>query len=201
MQEDRQRVTTADTTTPRRWLLLIYRVPQDPPGRRTYVWRQLKQLGAVYLQQAVVIVPERPDLRAGLEHLARRISDFGGEVSLLETTTPTPAWEEGLIGRFNTARAAEYAELVENVERFEDEIRRERRKERFQFAQLEDIEAEWEKLRRWHERVLSRDFFEAPTRTETAAALQRGREALDTYAAEVYAREGVEADVDSASGC
>ena len=46
-----------------RWLLLIYRVPADPPGRRTYVWRQLRQLGAVYLQQAAAAVRdllERP---------------------------------------------------------------------------------------------------------------------------------------------
>lgn len=24
---------------PARWLLLIYRMPQEPAGRRTYVWR------------------------------------------------------------------------------------------------------------------------------------------------------------------
>lgn len=200
MQEDSLRVTTADTITPRRWLLLIYRVPQDPPGRRTYVWRQLKQLGAVYLQQAVTVLPNQPELRSGLERLAQRISEFGGEVSLLETTTPTRAWEEGLINRFNAARDAEYTELIENIERFEDEIRRERHKGRFHFAQLEDIEAEWEKLQRWHQRVLGRDFFEAPSRTGAADALQRGKGALEAYAAELYAREGVETDADAGLG-
>src|SRR6266536_1500776 len=53
-----------------RWLLLIYRVPQDPPGPRTYAWRQLKQLGAIYLQQAAAILPDRPDRRTALEALA-----------------------------------------------------------------------------------------------------------------------------------
>ena len=180
--------------TPRRWLLFIYRVPQDPPGRRTYVWRQLKQLGAVYLQQAAAILPERPELRAGLEQLASRVGEFGGEVSLLETTTPTAAWEQGALARFNEARDAEYAELIENVERFEDEIARERRKDRFRFAQLEDIEAEWEKLQRWYERVQGRDFFEAPGRAKAAAALERGQAALEAYTADVYAREGAETD-------
>lgn len=189
-------MTTVHRSDPNRWLLLIYRVPQDPPGRRTYVWRQLKQLGAIYLQQAVAVVPDRAELRTGLEHLAQRISDFGGEVSLLETTTPSLPWEEGLIGRFNAARDAEYAELTENLERLKDEIRRERRKGRFHFAQLEDIEAEWEKLQRWHRRILGRDFFEAPARTGAVAALQRGKEALEAYAAEIYAREGVEANAD-----
>lgn len=189
-------MTTAHSSAPSRWLVLIYRVPQSPPGRRTYVWRQLKQLGAMYLQQAVAVVPDRAELRTGLEHLAQRISDFGGEVSLLETTTPSLPWEEGLIGRFNATRDAEYAELTENLERFEDEIRRERRKGRFRFAQLEDVEAEWEKLQRWHQRILGRDFFEAPAGSDAATAVQRGKEALEAYAAEVYAREGVEGDAD-----
>lgn len=164
------------------------------------MWRQLKQLGAVYLQQAAAIVPERPEVRTRLERLAQRIDEFGGEVSLLDTTSPTSEWEQGLLARLNEARDTEYAELTENVERFEDEIRRERRKGRFHFAQLEDIEAEWEKLQRWYERVQSRDFFEALARAGVAAVHQRGQEALETYTAEVYVREGVESEGDGASG-
>jgi len=67
---------------PTRWLLLIYRVAQDPPGRRTYVWRQLKGLGAVYLQQAAAILPDRPELRAALTALTARIREQEGEASL-----------------------------------------------------------------------------------------------------------------------
>jgi hypothetical protein len=111
-----------------RWLLLIYRVSQDPPGRRTYVWRQLKLLGAVYLQQAAAVLPDRPEVRTALEALAERIRAQEGEVSLLETTSPSLEWQRELIQRFNTARDEEYAEIAENVERFEDEIRRETRK-------------------------------------------------------------------------
>jgi hypothetical protein len=182
--------------TYRRWLLVIYRVPQDPPGRRTYVWRHLKQLGAVYLQQAAAILPDRPDLREALEALAARIREFDGEVSLLETTSPSPEWEQDLARRFNEARDAEYAEVVENVERFEDEIRRERCKGKFTFAELEDIEADWEKLQRWHERVRARDFFGAPEGAAAAEALERGRIALEHFTAQVYAREGLQVEGD-----
>src|SRR5215211_3443561 len=138
-----------DEPYPRHWLLLIYRVPQDPPGRRTYVWRAIRQFGAVYLQQAAAILPDRDDLRSALEALSQRIREYGGEVSLLATVSPDDRWEAELLDRFNTARDSEYAEIVENVERFEDEIRRERSKGRFTFAQLEDIEADWEKVQRW----------------------------------------------------
>jgi hypothetical protein len=177
-----------------RWLLLIYRVPQDPPGRRTYVWRQLKNLGAVYLQQAAAVLPDRREIRVALEELAERIRSFQGEVSLLETSSPHPHWEENLVQRFNQARDVEYAEVVHNVERFEDEVRRESRKGQFNFAQLEDIEAEWEKLQRWHERISARNFFNAPGQSVAAGALERGRAALDGFTAQVYAHEGVHED-------
>ena len=184
----------SDESFPRHWLLVIYRVPQEPPGRRTYVWRQLRQRGAVYLQQAAAVLPERPELRAALEALGQRVLEYGGEVSLLSTVSPDEVLEAELVARFNQARDAEYTEVIENVERFEDEIKRERRKGRFTFAQLEDIEGEWEKLQRWHERIRSRDFFDAPGRRGTVEALNRGQAELETFTAEVSAREGAEND-------
>jgi hypothetical protein len=180
--------------TRERWLLLIYRVPQDPPGRRTYVWRQLKQLGAVYLQQAAAVLPDRPEPRSALEALADRIRSQDGDVSLLETTSPSAEWERDLMERFNQARDAEYAEVVENVERFEDEIKRETRKGKFTFAELEDVESDWEKIGRWHERVRTRDCFGAAGCAEADAALGRGKAALDEFATAVYAHEGVQED-------
>jgi hypothetical protein len=181
---------TQDRTL-QRWLLLIYRVPQDPPGRRTYVWRQLKNLGAIYLQQAAAILPNRAEVRAALGELTERIQAFQGEVSLLETVSPDLSWEEALVQRFNQARDTEYSEVEDNVERLEDEVRRESRKGKFTFAQLEDIEADWEKLQRWHERISARNFFGAPGQAGAAAALERGRAALESFSDQVYAYEGV----------
>jgi hypothetical protein len=187
-------MNVSEQTAGRGWLLLIYRVPQDPPGRRTYVWRQLKQLGAVYLQQAAAILPARPELRGELEALAARMREFGGEVSLLVTTSPSVEWEQDIERQFNRARDAEYAEVVENVERFEDEVRRESRKGKFTFAELEDLESDWEKLQRWIARVRVRDFFTAPGHALAIEAIERGRLALQKFTREVYAHEEVQGD-------
>jgi hypothetical protein len=192
--------TTATTTAEdpgrdvQRWLLLIYRIQAGSSSRRTYVWRQLRQLGAVYLQQAVAVLPDRPELRAGLDQLGGRIRAGGGEVSLLETASPSAAWEEELVARFNLARDAEYDEIIESVERFEDEIRRETRKKRFMFAELEESETDWEKLRRWFARLADRDFFGATGRAEAETVLNRGRGLLDEFTAAVYRHEGLDAD-------
>jgi uncharacterized protein YdbL (DUF1318 family) len=176
----------------RRWVLLIYRIKAESSGRRTYVWRQLRQLGAVYLQQAAAILPDRPELRAELDRLGQRIRGSGGEASLLQTVSPTLAWEEDLVARFNAARDAEYEEILDSVESFEDEIRRETRKKRFRFAELEEGEADWEKLQRWFARLAERDFFGAPGRTPAAEALARGRRMLDDFTQEVYRAEGLQ---------
>jgi hypothetical protein len=184
-----------------RWLLLIYRVPQDPPGRRTYVWRQLKNLGAIYLQQAAAILPDRQKIRDALEELRERIRGFQGEASLLETSSPDSPWEADLVQRFNQARDAEYAEVVHNVERLEDEVRRESRRGQFTFAQLEDIEADWEKLQRWHQRISARNFFDAPGLSVAVEALERGWAALEGFTCQVYVHEGVQEDeTESQSG-
>lgn len=175
--------------SPFQWILLIYRVPQNPPGRRTYVWRQLKQLGAVYLQQAAAILPDTPALREAVERLVMRIEETDGEVSLLLTSSPSSAWEDALIERFNRARDEEYAEVVENVERLEDEIRRESGKGKFTFAELEELESDWDKIQRWFERIGTRDVFTAPAQQCAAAAMKAARTLLDDFTATVYARE------------
>jgi hypothetical protein len=180
------------------WLLLIYRINAQSSGRRTYVWRQLRQLGAVYLQQAAAVLPDRPELRVALDQLGQRIRSTGGEASLLETVSPSPEWEDELVARFNAARDAEYDEIVESVERFEDELRRETRKKRFRFAELEESEADWEKLRRWFGRLTERDFFGAPGRAPAGQALDRGHTLLEAFTREVYSEEGL--DPDTAGG-
>ena len=83
---------------------------------------------------------------------------------------------------------------MESVERFEDEIRRETRKKRFRFAELEESEADWEKLSRWWERLVERDFFGAAGRTAAEETLARGRSLLDDFTREVYRAEGLDAD-------
>jgi len=176
----------------RRWLLLIYRIKAESSGRRTYVWRQLRQLGAVYLQQAAAVLPDRPELRVELDRLGQRIRATGGEASLLETVSPSPAWDDELVARFNAARDAEYEEILDSVESFEDELRRETRKKRFRFAELEEGEADWEKLQRWFARLTERDFFGASGRVGAEEALARGRAALDGFTQEVYRAEGLE---------
>jgi hypothetical protein len=178
--------------TPRQWLLLTYKVPSEPTRFRTYIWRQVKALGCFHLQQTVWVLPKAPDLEAEFQKLAAKIEEFGGEVSLLTTKSPGAEWEARVIAGFNGIRDEEYAEIAENEERFEDEIHRETRKRKFTFAELEDLEADWEKLQRWMVKVQGRDFFNAHGRHEAEARLAEGAKLLEAFTRDVYVHEGVE---------
>ncbi len=177
---------------PRQWLALAYKVPSEPTRIRTYIWRRVKALGCLHLQQAVWLLPRTPQTEHELQKLSARIEEMGGESSLLATVSPSLAWEERTVAGFNQARDEEYAEVVENEERFEDEIRRESRKEKFTFAELEDVEAEWDKLKKWHERVVARDFFGAAERQEAETRLVEGEKMLVEFTRQVYEHEGVQ---------
>lgn len=186
------RITFVNGEAPRQWLLLIYRLPAEPSRMRTYIWRQLKALGSLYFQQAVWILPKTEHVAEEFGRIVAKVEEFGGEASLLTTVSPSQAWEERVVSGFNEARNEEYAEIAESEERFEDEIRRETRKEKFTFAELEEGEAEWERLKRWHERVRERDFFHAPGLKEAEARLGEGERLLEEFAQRVYERQGVE---------
>jgi hypothetical protein len=48
-------VTDGDQAAGGGWLLLIYRVPSEPSRLRAAVWRRIKSLGAIYLQNCTVL--------------------------------------------------------------------------------------------------------------------------------------------------
>ena len=169
-----------------RWLLLIYRLPAEPASARTTIWREVRRLGALSLQHAVCLLPHSDANQAAYDRLARRIEAYGGEASILETTSPDATWQEKTVVGFNAARNEEYEEVVDETERFCEEIARERRKGKFTFAELEDEESNLERLRKLLAQVQARDTFGAEGQARAAAEVERCAEVLAAFAQEIY---------------
>lgn len=68
----------------KRWLLLVYRIPREPTAGRVFVWRKLKQLGAISLQDAVWVLPSTARTQEQFQWLAAEITELKGEVMLWE---------------------------------------------------------------------------------------------------------------------
>ena len=181
--------TSAIATQQSVWLLLIYRIPAEHSSARTTIWREVKRLGALSLQHAVFLLPLSDTNRAAYDRLSRRIEEYGGEATILETTSPISGWDERTVDRFNASRDEEYEEVVDETERFREEIERERRKRKFTFAELEDEESNLERLRKYFAQVAARDTFDAPGRGRASAEVDRCAEVLEAFAQEIYDRQ------------
>ncbi|HZQ99158.1 MAG TPA: Chromate resistance protein ChrB [Chloroflexota bacterium] len=171
------------------WLVLVYRVPVEPSNARVSVWRELKRLGALYLQQCVCVVPNRPELAAGLARARDKIARFGGSSNLFVVPRVDPDEEAALIQQFRDLSAKQYAEIVEECEtKFVKEVEFETCRENFTFAEAEEIEQDLDKVRRWFQRVQERDWFGAEGSDEVRRLIARCEELLEGFYAEVHAR-------------
>ena len=92
------------------WLLLVYRVPRDPTSGRVFVWRKLKQLGALAVQDAIWVLPATPRTREQLQWLAAEIAELEGEAFLFMSQVLLPSQHESLQERFEAPVRAAYRE-------------------------------------------------------------------------------------------
>ena len=176
---------------PLSWRVLIYRVPTEPASKRVAVWRDLKRLGALYLQQCACIFPALPGLNSEVNAIAAKIPALGGETFLLEVPKLQPDDEARIIESFRAQRTSEYAEIIEECEtKFVKEIEFEHFRQNYTFEEAEEIEQDLEKIRRWFERVRDRDWFKAERRDEVETWLGKCQGLLARFEEEVYRRNG-----------
>jgi hypothetical protein len=152
------------------WVLLIYKLPREPSRHRVAVWRKLKNLGALYLQDGVAALPEDAVTREQLEWLQLRIREAGGKATLWEALPNTVAENRDLVEAFRAAREENYGKMIEAAHR----IRRKAELGGEGASLLEELartEREFRAERR-------RDYFRSPLRTEAAEALRAARRSL-----------------------
>lgn len=168
-------------------MLLIYRVPSDSSRARVAVWRELKRLGGLYVQQAVCVLPDREELRAKLEKVRVRIDELGGSSIFLTLHDVEPGARAQFVDGFRSQSAKEYAEIVEECEtKFVKEIEFERFRNNYTFEEAEEIRQDLEKLRRWLDKVEARDWLEADGRELARQKVADCEVMLEQFEADVY---------------
>jgi hypothetical protein len=149
-------------------VLLVYRLPREPSRHRVAVWRKLRDLGALYLQDGVAALPEDAVTREQLEWLQLRVREAGGEATLWEAKPGTLAEEGELVEAFRSSREEAYRTIIAEAERL-------RRKVQMGGGALSE---QLGKLEREFRAERRRDYFRSQLRLETAGALKAAREAV-----------------------
>ena len=180
-------VETASGPAAQGWLLLIYRVPSEPTRLRATVWRRIKSMGAIYLQNSAAALPASVAAERALRKLRSEILDMAGSAVLLSCSVL--AGEPEVKAAFQAARDDEYEEIVDKCEDFLGQVDKEYAASHFSYAELEENEVDLVKLKNWLNRVRDRDVFGAGGRAAAEAILATCEEKLEAYAARVYAEE------------
>jgi hypothetical protein len=176
-----------------RFVLLVYRMPAKPTAGRVSVWRMLKKVGAIYLQQSVCVFPDRAGIRRELLPILKKIEEEGGEFHFLPIHRLAADEKQKLIERFLDQVTKHYREIIENCEvNFQKEIEFEIFRENFTYEEAEEIRTEFEKIVDWFHRVRDRDWFEAPLRAEAEQWLARCERQVEDFEARVFALQETE---------
>src|ERR1700687_662101 len=142
----------------RTWLLLSYKVPAEPAAKRVALWRRLKGMGAVYLQNGVCLLPKTDDHARRLKMLDNDLAEIGGETVILEPLALDRSQEEKVVARFQADRDEAYRELIDKCDDFEAEIVEETAAQHFTYAELEENDVDLKKLQVWVDKIRKVDF-------------------------------------------
>lgn len=148
---------------------------------RVQVWRKLRSLGAVYVQQSVCLLPARDRVLKEVRRLAGKVRAEGGTARVISVQLPDPAEYADLVAEFNAARDIEYAEVVERTPAFLAEIVMETERGRATYAEVEESEADLDRFRAWLDKIAARDYFTAPGASAARDAVAACEQALAAF--------------------
>jgi hypothetical protein len=141
------------------WLLLIYKVPNEPSARRVYVWRKLKGMGAILLQDSAWVLPANPRTRERMQWLATEIRDMeGGVATLWEAQEVFTGQSTDLVQQFMAQVETTYKDIL---------------------SQLEQADADLVVLSKQYQQTSAQDYFQSMLGQQVREALLKRRGAGD----------------------
>ncbi len=164
-----------------RFLLVTVSTADAPSATRVRVWRKLRSLGALYLQQSVCLLPDHEAVRRQVGRLLASVRADGGTARQLTIGITDPAEHAHLVAEFNAERDKEYGEVVERAPQLLAELEQETASGNVTYAEVEESEADLERFDKWLAKIAARDYFGAPGGPPARDAVERCRTALAAF--------------------
>ncbi len=168
------------------WLLFTYWLPPEPSRKRVFIWRQLKKIGALSTEGGGWLLPKREPLSTNIADIARTVEEMGGTTNLYTVTHFSEAQEQRAIAKFQQEREREYSEIITECQKALKHIERERHVRQFNIEEVEELEGDLEKVKRWYSEARKRDFWEVATRNEVEKLISVVEASLADFTQKTY---------------
>jgi hypothetical protein len=168
------------------WLLFTYWLPPEPSRKRVFVWRQLKKIGAVSTEGSSWLLPKTDALSEGITDIVNTVEEFGGTASLYIANHFSEEQEQRTIDTFMKEREKEYSGIITECHKALKHIEREHQMNQFSFDEVEELEGDLEKIKRWYSEVRKRDFWESTATSETEKQIKEVEEHLAAFTHKTY---------------
>ncbi|MBM2831478.1 MAG: ChrB protein [Dehalococcoidia bacterium] len=165
-----------------KWFLFTYSLPPEPSRKRVFVWRQLKKAGALFTEGGWLL-PKKAPLAAAIEAITHTVEEMGGTTNLYVVTHFNEAQEQRTIARFQQEREREYSEIISECRKTLRHIEREHQAHRFN---LEELEGDLEKIKRWFSEAKKRDFWQVPAGKEVEELMTELEARLAAFTQKTY---------------
>jgi len=99
----------------RHWLLLHYTLPSSPSARRVYIWRKLRRLGAILLNESVWVLPDTPRTAEQFQWLSVEILELKGDAYLWRSDSFFEGQENSLVEKFTKQTDKSYEVLLKRI--------------------------------------------------------------------------------------
>lgn len=168
------------------WVTINVTLPRNPSRVRVGVWRKLKQSGAVNIGQSMWVLPFTDEHINTFKEIGDYAEENEGRYSIMKTDFLKVDGDKKVEDYFNEERDKEYEEFINKCEYLLYELKIETEKNKFTFAELEENEPDLERLEEWLNKIIVRDFFEAPLKAKSQELLLKCKESFEEFANKVY---------------
>jgi hypothetical protein len=144
-----------------KWILLIIKSTNVSSRDRMFIWRNIKNTGAVSLSHSVYILHDTENNRATAIDIARIVHERKGEVLQFFADTLNGEQEQKLNKQIAEEIEEEIKEFTEECEDFIADVTKRISNKKFKVLELEELSDEIHKLDRWRIKLIQKHGLDA----------------------------------------